>query len=63
MTNINCASNCKHQSDGKCTLDNATDNLLSAETDCVFFEEKMHFYNYEGNNKNHRSKNQEKELL
>ena len=39
MTNINCSSNCKHQIDGKCTLDNATINSLSAKTDCVFFEE------------------------
>lgn len=42
MTTINCSSNCKHQHDGKCTLENAFSNALSVETDCVFFEEKLH---------------------
>lgn len=40
MTNINCSSNCKHQADGKCTLENAISEALSLETDCVYFEEK-----------------------
>ena len=42
MTMINCSSNCQHQQDGKCTLENAFSNALSIETDCVFFEEKKH---------------------
>ena len=40
MTTINCSSDCKHQLDGKCTLENAISNASSAKTDCVFFEEK-----------------------
>jgi hypothetical protein len=40
MTTINCSSNCKHQQDGKCTLENAFSNALSTHTDCAFFEEK-----------------------
>lgn len=41
MTTINCSSNCKHQQDGKCMLENAISETLSAETDCVYFEEKQ----------------------
>lgn len=41
MTTINCSSNCKHQHDGKCTLENAFSKALSVETDCVFFEKKL----------------------
>ena len=40
MTTINCSSNCRHQLDGKCTLENAISNTLSMDTGCVFFEEK-----------------------
>lgn len=40
MTTINCSSNCIHQSDGKCTLDNTQTNNLSAVSDCVYYEEK-----------------------
>jgi hypothetical protein len=40
MTTINCSSNCRHQLDGICTLENAVSNSLSANADCVFFEEK-----------------------
>lgn len=40
MTTINCASNCKYQHDGRCTLENAISETLSAATDCVYFEEK-----------------------
>ncbi|MFZ5989136.1 MAG: hydroxymyristoyl-ACP dehydratase [Bacillota bacterium] len=41
MTTINCSSNCVHQQDGKCTLDNVTKNSTSVTSDCVFFEEKV----------------------
>ena len=41
MTTINCSSNCKHQYDGKCTLENVFSKALSVKTDCVFFEEKL----------------------
>lgn len=40
MTTINCSSNCTHQLDGICTLENAVSDRLSAQTDCAFFEEK-----------------------
>jgi len=40
MTTINCSSNCIHQHDGKCTLENAFSKVLSVETDCIFFEKK-----------------------
>lgn len=40
MTTINCSSNCKHQHDGKCALENAFSNAISVSTDCAFFEEK-----------------------
>lgn len=40
MTTINCASNCKHQHDGMCTLENAISEIFSTVTDCVYFEEK-----------------------
>ena len=40
MTTINCSSNCIHQQDGKCTLDNVTKNPKSVLSDCIFFEEK-----------------------
>ena len=42
MTTINCSSNCKHQHDGKCTLESTFSTALSAATDCAFFEEKPH---------------------
>lgn len=40
MTTINCSSNCKHQHDGKCMLENAISQTLSLETDCAFFEKR-----------------------
>ncbi|TYQ17029.1 UNVERIFIED_CONTAM: hypothetical protein Cloal_3630 [Acetivibrio alkalicellulosi] len=40
MTMINCSSNCIHQNDGKCTLDNVTKNTTLVSDNCVFFEEK-----------------------
>jgi hypothetical protein len=40
MTTINCSLNCKHQKDGRCTLEDAASDTLSVDTDCVFFEEK-----------------------
>ena len=40
MTTINCASNCIHQKDGFCTLDNITIKPISNNTDCVFFQNK-----------------------
>lgn len=40
MTTINCSLKCKHQCDGKCTLEDAISQIMSAETDCVFFEER-----------------------
>ncbi|MGE5613050.1 MAG: hypothetical protein ACM3XR_01465 [Bacillota bacterium] len=49
MTTINCASNCKHQHDGRCTLENAISETISNVTDCVYFEERTdknkHGYN------------------
>ncbi len=41
MTTINCSSDCKHQIDGKCMLEDAIFNSLSIETDCVYFEENL----------------------
>jgi hypothetical protein len=40
MTTINCSSNCIHQQDGKCTLENASTGTLAVDADCVFFEER-----------------------
>ncbi len=40
MTTINCSSNCIHQQDGKCTLENAFAGTLAVDTDCVFFNER-----------------------
>ncbi|HOQ08159.1 MAG TPA: hydroxymyristoyl-ACP dehydratase [Clostridiales bacterium] len=40
MTTINCSLNCRHQKDGRCTLEDAACDTLSTDTDCVFFEEK-----------------------
>ena len=39
MTTINCSSNCIHQKDGKCFLDNVTMNSALITTDCIFYEE------------------------
>jgi len=39
MTTINCSSNCIHQKDGKCSLDNVTMNSALITTDCIFYEE------------------------
>ena len=36
MTTINCSLNCKHQKDGRCTLEDAASDTLSVDTDCVF---------------------------
>jgi hypothetical protein len=41
MTTINCSSDCKHQKDGKCMLEDAISNSLSIETDCVCYEENI----------------------
>ncbi|MDQ2086424.1 hydroxymyristoyl-ACP dehydratase [Herbivorax sp. ANBcel31] len=41
MTTINCSSNCIHQVDGKCTLDNVSKNSTSVAAKCIFFEEKI----------------------
>lgn len=41
MTTINCSSDCKHQIDGKCMLEDAISNSLSIETDCVYYEENL----------------------
>lgn len=40
MTTINCSSNCIHQIDGSCTLENTSTNSVSTNTDCLFFQEK-----------------------
>jgi len=40
MTTINCSLNCRHQHDGKCMLENAISDIMSTDTDCIFFEEK-----------------------
>ena len=36
MTNINCALECEHQKDGKCTLDNA-DVVGTVDDSCAYF--------------------------
>ncbi len=41
MTTINCSLKCKHQHDGRCMLENAVSETLSAETDCTYFEERL----------------------
>ncbi|RCX20979.1 hypothetical protein DFR58_101183 [Anaerobacterium chartisolvens] len=38
MTTINCSSNCIHQVDGKCTMENTATNLVSISSDCVYFQ-------------------------
>ena len=40
MTTINCASNCIHQYEGRCTLDHFSLSLLTSNSDCVYFEER-----------------------
>lgn len=40
MTNINCASNCIHQVNGKCNLEQIMVNTLSLREQCAYFEEK-----------------------
>ncbi len=44
MTNINCSSDCKHQKDGKCTLNytpqNITIDIEAGNSDCVFYQNK-----------------------
>jgi hypothetical protein len=57
MTTISCSSNCKHQQDGICTLENAAINFLSADSDCAFFEEKA------GKADNKQKFKSEKEML
>lgn len=39
MTTINCSSNCIHQKDGKCSLDNVAMNSTLITTDCIYYEE------------------------
>ncbi len=39
MTMINCSSNCVHQQDGKCMLEEAISESVSTDSDCVFFRE------------------------
>ncbi|NLK88410.1 MAG: hypothetical protein GX279_13140 [Clostridiaceae bacterium] len=39
MTMINCSSNCIHQKDGKCMLEEAISESVSTQADCVFFKE------------------------
>lgn len=41
MTTINCSSNCIHQKDGKCSLDNVAMNSTLITTDCIFYEEDV----------------------
>ena len=36
MTNINCALECEHQKDGKCTLDDA-DAVKTINESCAYF--------------------------
>ncbi|MCR4434982.1 MAG: hydroxymyristoyl-ACP dehydratase [Clostridiales bacterium] len=40
MTTINCSSNCIHQHDGKCTLDNTEANSVSTVSDCIYYQER-----------------------
>ncbi len=40
MTNINCVSDCIHQVNGKCNLEQIMVNTLSQKEQCVYFEEK-----------------------
>lgn len=41
MTTINCSSNCIHQKDGKCSLDNVAMNSTLSTKDCIFYEEDV----------------------
>ncbi|MDP4092223.1 MAG: hypothetical protein Q8920_02585 [Bacillota bacterium] len=38
MTMINCSSDCIHQKEGVCTLENTAANVVSALSDCIFFQ-------------------------
>ncbi len=40
MTMINCSSNCIHQQDGKCMLEEAISESASMDADCVFYKER-----------------------
>ncbi len=40
MTNINCASDCKHQTNGKCSLDNITTASVSFQNECAYYEKQ-----------------------
>ncbi|MDY4975580.1 MAG: hypothetical protein SO147_01595 [Clostridia bacterium] len=42
MTNINCASDCIHQVNGKCNLEQIMVNTLSLQDPCAYFEQKEH---------------------
>lgn len=41
MTTINCSSNCIHQKDGLCTLENAATNSSFTSIHCIYYEEKV----------------------
>jgi|GEM_PF-765798 len=51
MTTINCSSNCIHQKDGKCMLNNTIISSVSFTSDCVFFQEKPSFQQNTKSNK------------
>ncbi len=40
MTMINCSSNCIHQQDGKCMLEEAISESVSLDGDCVFYKDR-----------------------
>ncbi len=42
MTNINCSSKCVYQKDGKCTLENISNNSITPVKDCVYFKDIRH---------------------
>ncbi len=42
MTNINCASDCVHQVNGKCNLEQIMVNTLSLRDQCAYFEQREH---------------------
>jgi len=52
MTTINCSSNCKHQLDGRCYLDNTATNIVSSNDVCIYLEEKPTRKEFERNGQN-----------
>lgn len=40
MTNINCTSDCIHQVNGKCNLEQIMVNTVTLQNQCAYFEQK-----------------------